>query len=229
MNEAIQPTPHAHHAPQQWEKVAIFAFGVVFIAIMLAIAIWMPEPAPFPRLVFGLVCSLCAGAIATLIPGQFGLSLPLGVRAVGGIAVFGFVFMAFQNLAGGPIPDHKGRFPKGIDTGWIFAGYIDAASGKYKGDHYAAPVNSSVSDPVFEKGDKINVLANRELIIKDYKSASAQPFASPTTIPGGVLRQVDRTSISIEKGTNWVVMDVVRAGFVGNDQMATWLRIGEIP
>lgn len=213
-----------------WQLVTIFVFGVVFISVILVVAIWVPNPVAFQKLVFGLVAALAAAGIAALIPGRFGFATPAGVKAIGAIAVFGAVFYAFLTLpAAVPPPDLRGRFPGQLETGWIFAGYVNKESGKFSEGPYANLAKDPKIDPVFVAGNQIEILANRELIIKNYKSADADPLASPITIPGGVLRPADRTAVTIEEGKLWVVRDVSRGNFIGNIQQAVWLRISEIP
>ncbi|MGA9567021.1 MAG: hypothetical protein WBS19_15980 [Candidatus Korobacteraceae bacterium] len=75
-----------------WEKLAAFAFGVVFIATMLAIAHLVPNPTPTQWFMFRVVLALAAGGIAAVIPGLIAVNASKYVRAGGAIAVFLLVY-----------------------------------------------------------------------------------------------------------------------------------------
>jgi hypothetical protein len=74
-----------------WERVAIFAFGVIFVGALLAVAIFCPNPTQFQYTVFRIILALAAAGIAALIPGLIKVKIP-GVRAGGALAVFVFVY-----------------------------------------------------------------------------------------------------------------------------------------
>ena len=77
--------------------ICAFAFGVVFIVVMLAVAILIPYPSAFSYLVFRIIIALAAGGIAAVIPGFIAVDLPIGVRAGGALAAFAAVY--FMNPA----------------------------------------------------------------------------------------------------------------------------------
>jgi hypothetical protein len=80
------------HVPQQaWEKIAGFAFGVMFTTAMLVLAVAFPEPKPFQYAVFRIILALAGGGVAALIPGFLHVSMDakgLVIRAGGALAVF---------------------------------------------------------------------------------------------------------------------------------------------
>lgn len=78
---------------QPWEIVASFAFGVVFIIIMLAITIWIKTPTDFQMLIFRIVISIAVGGIGAVIPGFIIVNVQPYVRAGGGLAVFAVVYL----------------------------------------------------------------------------------------------------------------------------------------
>jgi MFS family permease len=73
------------------EKMMTFAFGVVFVAALMIIAMFFPSPTPFQYTVFRIVLALAAAGIAALIPGLISIQMPW-VRAGGAIAVFVLVY-----------------------------------------------------------------------------------------------------------------------------------------
>lgn len=74
-----------------WERLAIFVFGVIFVAVLLIIALFYPRPTPFQYTVFRIVLALAAAGVAALIPGLINVKVP-GVSAGGALAVFVVVF-----------------------------------------------------------------------------------------------------------------------------------------
>ena len=74
-----------------WERLAIFVFGVIFVAVLLIIALFYPRPTPFQYTVFQIVLALAAAGVAALIPGLINVKVP-GVSAGGALAVFVVVF-----------------------------------------------------------------------------------------------------------------------------------------
>lgn len=75
-----------------WEKVAIFAFGVVFVTAILVLAVFFPAPTAFQYLVFRVVLALAAAGVAALIPGLLKVSVGSSVRAGGALAAFVIVY-----------------------------------------------------------------------------------------------------------------------------------------
>lgn len=69
-----------------------FAFGVIFISVMLGFAVFIPNPTPFRQWVFMIVVALAGGGIGAVIPGFFNLETPV-VRAGGGLAVFAAILL----------------------------------------------------------------------------------------------------------------------------------------
>ncbi|MGO7055956.1 esterase/lipase family protein [Rhizobium ruizarguesonis] len=129
-------------------------------------------------------------------------------------------------------PVEFGKFNSAsVETGWVFIGYVDKELGHFKEGPYIKVVstNKRVPGRFVELGDQIDLTVKRELIIKDYHNGSSQPLASPTTIPGGVLRPDDKTGIILPMATRWLVSDVVLAGFDTSEVLASWVRLREVP
>ena len=76
------------------ERIAAFVFGVVFVSVILAIALSLPEPSNFQYTVFRIVLALAAAGVAAMIPGFIAVEVNTVVRAGGAIAVFVIVYFS---------------------------------------------------------------------------------------------------------------------------------------
>lgn len=87
------------------EKLLAYLFGVTFVVVILAIAIFIPKPEPFQYEVFKIVLALATAGVAAFIPGFISVEVGKWVRAGGAIAVFVIVFFfSPARLAVDPIP-----------------------------------------------------------------------------------------------------------------------------
>ena len=82
---------------KKYQQIAAFAFGVLFVVLMLFIAVFIPHPSDFQYLVFRIVLALAAAGVAAMIPGFLHVSVSTFLRAGGALAVFAIVF--FYNPA----------------------------------------------------------------------------------------------------------------------------------
>jgi hypothetical protein len=76
-----------------WEKISIFAFGIVFIVVLLLIAVAIPDPTHYQVRVFNTVLALAAAGVAALIPGFINIRFKNVIRAGGAAAVFALVYL----------------------------------------------------------------------------------------------------------------------------------------
>ncbi len=74
------------------ERLLAFAFGVVFVIVLLILASAVPHPTPFQYTVFRIVLALAAGGVAAMIPGFITIDIPKVLRAGGALAVFVIVY-----------------------------------------------------------------------------------------------------------------------------------------
>jgi hypothetical protein len=74
-----------------WESAAILAFGITFLAVLLFIAKFFPDPTPFQYTIFRVVLALSAAGVAALTPHFLDINIP-GIRAGGAFAVFVLVY-----------------------------------------------------------------------------------------------------------------------------------------
>ena len=68
----VDPMQARHRRQEQqqiWEKIAIFAIGVAFVVMLVAIALWVPDPTSSRFFIFRGAMALGAGALGALIPG----------------------------------------------------------------------------------------------------------------------------------------------------------------
>ena len=85
--------PLRHSASRStWELKAIFAFGVLFVIVVMLIAITHPRPTEFQQTIFRIVLSLAAAGVAALVPGFLTIRYKNILRAGGAMAVFVLVY-----------------------------------------------------------------------------------------------------------------------------------------
>ena len=75
-----------------WKKLLAFSAGVVFVAVMLAIALVVPNPTPTQWFVFRVVLALAAAGIGAVIPGLIDVHVSTVIRAGGAMALFVIVY-----------------------------------------------------------------------------------------------------------------------------------------
>ena len=75
-----------------WEKLVSFAFGIMFIGVLLSITFLIPSPTDTQWFVFRVVLALAAAGIAAIIPGLIVVNVSKVVRAGGAIALFVLVY-----------------------------------------------------------------------------------------------------------------------------------------
>jgi hypothetical protein len=69
-----------------------FAFGVIFVSVILTIAVFIPLPSDFQYQVFRIVLALAAGGVGAVIPGSLNVNIPKVLTAGGALAVFVVVY-----------------------------------------------------------------------------------------------------------------------------------------
>ncbi len=78
-------------------KLLAFFFGLCFVAALLVLAVWFPQPTTFQYTVFRIVLALAAAGVAGVIPGMIRLKAQPGtallIHAGGALAVFVMVYL----------------------------------------------------------------------------------------------------------------------------------------
>jgi len=76
------------------QSILAFAFGVIFVSIILLIALnpSTKEPTAFQYTVFRIILALAAGGIGAVIPGILNVEIPRFLTAGGALAVFATVY-----------------------------------------------------------------------------------------------------------------------------------------
>ncbi|WP_119270305.1 hypothetical protein [Taklimakanibacter deserti] len=81
---------------QQTSAILAFIFGVIFVAVLLAVNILIPNPTPTQYETFRIILALAAGGVGAMIPGILNLKMSTGsnflLRAGGALAVFVIVY-----------------------------------------------------------------------------------------------------------------------------------------
>jgi len=103
----------SHH----WEKVAVFAFGVVFITALLAVALFFKDFTPESYSIFRIIIALAAAGIGAVIPGFLDVQMKGFLRAGGAMALFVIVyfFSPPPPIAPPPPPNPNAAIEKLID------------------------------------------------------------------------------------------------------------------
>jgi hypothetical protein len=85
---------------QMW---VAYAFGVVFVTVLIVLAIGFPRPTPFQQQTFRVVLSLAAAGVIAMVPGAINVKIDSGIGLAirAGGAVAGFVIVYFFDPAGG--------------------------------------------------------------------------------------------------------------------------------
>ncbi|MCW5206763.1 hypothetical protein VU08_07520 [Desulfobulbus sp. F5] len=78
-------------------KLLAFFFGLCFVAVLLVLTVWLPQPTAFQYTVFRIVLALAAAGVAGVIPGMIRLKAQPGaallIHAGGALAVFVMVYL----------------------------------------------------------------------------------------------------------------------------------------
>lgn len=93
------------------ERQLAFAFGTVFVVVLILLAVLFPHPSPFQYMVFRVVLALATAGVAVNFPGFLEVRVPNWIKAGGALAVFVVVF--FYNpaaLVADPEPAPLGDF-----------------------------------------------------------------------------------------------------------------------
>jgi CheY-like chemotaxis protein len=90
------PQPEFNPHPS-WAYMVSVTSGLIFIAIMLLVAIFIATPTPFQMFIFRVVISLAAGGFGAALPGFFNLNLPIWkkgmLHAGGALGLFAIVYL----------------------------------------------------------------------------------------------------------------------------------------
>lgn len=135
------------------QQILAYAFGVSFLVVMLAIAIFIPKPTPSQFVTFRVVLSLAAAGVAAMIPGFLHVQVSTFVRASGALAVFAIVY--FYNppqLVATPTEPFKTEF-------------------KFKNAHFVSNVESSplTWNYGFSSVERDSKIIGRNAIVKKVK------------------------------------------------------------
>ncbi len=74
------------------EKLATFIFGVAFLAVMLGLALLVPNPSESQSFIFRVVAAAAAGGAVVFLPGAVNVTIKPSIRAGGAFAVFALVY-----------------------------------------------------------------------------------------------------------------------------------------
>jgi|688.fasta_scaffold480969_1 hypothetical protein len=81
-----------NYMTKQQEKTWAYITAIVFIACILIIAIFIPNPSSFQYTIFRIITSLAAAGFIAFVPGFLEVKINNYVRATGAIAAFVLVY-----------------------------------------------------------------------------------------------------------------------------------------
>lgn len=228
--------PRPNTGPATWEKIAAFAFGVIFVAVLLGVAFAAPNPTDFQLFVFRIVLALAAAGVAAVIPGFLHIESKTAlyaVRAGGALGVFLLVF-----LVNPPALLHKEKVPIPGDAAWLIGGRLrlDRVTGRHvekdgklvwaNGPHFAIlSTGDHESRDIPQSGDQIKLVDRRLLYIVDYKTFGITKTNVEPRMKG-TLDNSDETGVWLTEGTVLDVRKVSEGAYPGEDNSFLWLRVG---
>lgn len=74
------------------ERLIAVVFGAIFVATIIVIALFVPNPSPFQYTVFRIVLAIAAAGFVSMTPGFISMEVSKFIRAGGALAVFVIVF-----------------------------------------------------------------------------------------------------------------------------------------
>lgn len=155
------------------EKIAVFAFGVVFLIAILVLVVLIPNPTVAQFFAFRLTMALSAAGIGALLPGFLTLDVPLpvqgGIRAGGALALFASIWFMNPATLGVEVQPPKEDAKVIIDR---FLGLTDAHDHKAAYALYATRNRERVSEEAYvnmgkQVRDPLGTVNRRVLVSAD--------------------------------------------------------------
>ena len=180
-----------------WEVIAAFSFGVVFVITILTIAIFRPNPTPFEYTVFRIVIALAAAGVGAILPGFLDVTFRNWLRAGGALALFVIVYFfapVVPTPTDGPIIEPVSDAKVPADQ-WL--SLLDA-------EQYQSAYNSMADGfkSKFPYGQFEELVVRERSHLGDVDARtlfSSAPYESPPGSPKGAYRQyVYRTDFASE-------------------------------
>ena len=155
------------------EKIAVFAFGVIFLIAILVLVVLIPNPTIAQFFAFRLTMALSAAGIGALLPGFLTLDLPLpvqgGIRAGGALALFASIWFVNPATLGIEVQPSKEDARILIDR---FLGLTDVHDHKAAYALYAKRNKERVSEDAYvsmgkQVRDPLGSVNQRQLVHAD--------------------------------------------------------------
>lgn len=165
-------------SPPTSDRLMAYAFGIIFVAAILVIAIFIPEPTPFSYTVFRIVLALAAAGVGAVIPGFLEVSFRNVLRASGAVALFVIVYF-FSPVALGEVtkqlPPPPTASAKPVALAWL--AMVDA--GDYAAAHSAMSASFKDRYPAADMEELVSAERRALGPVVSRRYASAQNTQSP--------------------------------------------------
>lgn len=172
---------------KRWEVIAAFAFGCVFLVVVLLITWYKPTPTPFEYTVFRITISLAASGVGAILPGFLDVRFKNWLRAGGALALFVIVYFfspaALSTTVVDPPPPSTDSKPRADE--WLSLvdkkNYAGAYGVMGKGFRSKYPF-SQFEELIVRERDALGTVKKRQFV-------SAAPYESPPGAARGHYRQ----------------------------------------
>lgn len=175
---------------KRWEVIAAFAFGCMFLVVILFAAWFRPTPTPFEYTVFRITISLAAAGIGAILPGFLDVRFKNWLRAGGALALFVVVYFfspaalpsstTIDPLPPPPVTDAKRRADEWLAL--VDQGRFETAYGVMAQGFRMQYPFSQFQELISRERTSLGNVETRQFI-------ATAPYESPPGAPRGHYRQ----------------------------------------
>lgn len=118
---------NAMRKTQTWEKIVGFSFGVVFVIVMIALNVIIPNPTSTQYETFKVVLALAAAGIGGILAGFIhveGTFNKIAIRAGGALALFLVIYLAHPGRPISQVQIHQTLNGNGTIIGKVDSGSV---------------------------------------------------------------------------------------------------------
>jgi hypothetical protein len=166
-----------------------FLFGVVFISLIIALAVYNPNPSAFEYTVFRIVIALAAAGVGAVLPGFLDVKFRGWLRAGGALALFVIVyFFAPAAMSAGldPRPAEVEGNPRAEAERWLSVvdqGQYASAYARMSPNFTSRFGREDMETLIQGERSALGSVVSRRFVI-------AQPYVNPPGAPPGAYRVI---------------------------------------